>query len=291
MSKVDIKTLDSLSHNDSAATKLINDNFDALKKGVEDSVSRTGKTPNFMDAEFDMNNRRVINLGAPVDDSDAVSYGTYKKHIDKAIQAAEDSANSAKKSASSAAESKQYSIESRNARDLAKQYRDEAIKAVTDGQADINSAVSEGLMHISDTVETGKETLENTTAAGEEILKKYPLKTFFNPFVLNDVVFDTTGWEASTVYAEEGYNFVKTVTYNTLLPMLSGNQWDSAAFVTLNMKEATSGNIGPYATAFLTDHEGMAVVGVSLYAKVVPTEQFSVASISWFIKEKPNGTN
>lgn len=280
MSKVNIKTLDSLSHNDSAATKLINDNFDALKKGVEDSLSRTGKTPNFMDAELDMNSRRIINLGEPIDDSDAVSYGTYKKHIDKAIQAAEDSANSAKKSASSAAESKQYSIESRNARDLAKQYADDAKKIVDDGKTDLDQIISDGLIDISDAVDNG-----------EEILKKYPLKTFFNPFVLNDIVFDTTGWKASTVYAEEGYNFVKTVTYNTLLPMLSGNQWDSAAFVTLNMKEATSGNIGPYATAFLTDHEGMAVVGVSLYAKAVPTEQFSVASISWFIKEKPNGTN
>lgn len=291
MSKVDIRTLDSLSHNDAAATKLINDNFNALKKGIEDSVSRTGKTPNFMDAEFDMNNRRIINLGEPVDDSDAVSYGAYKKHIDIAVQAAEDSENSAKKAASSATESKQYSIEARRSRDLAEQYANDAKNTVDNGKADITQAVSNGLMDISDATYKGKEEIEEATTASEEILKKYPLTTFFNPFVLQGVVFDTDGWTPSTTYAAEGYNFVKTITYNTLLPIPSGNRWDSTAFVTLNMKEAVAGNIGPYATAFLTDYNGTAVLGISLYAKTLPTEQFSVASISWFIKEKPNGTN
>lgn len=301
MSKVDIKTLDSLSHNDSTATKLINDNFAALKKGVEDSVSRTGKTPNFMDAELDMNNRRIINLGESVNDSDAVSYGTYKKHIDKAIQAAEDSANSAKKSASSAAESKQYSIEARRARDLAKQYADDAKKTVDDGKTDLNKIISDGLMDISDAVDNGKETIENTTstgkitleettAAGEEILKKYPLNTFFNPFVIG-MTYDTENWEPSTVYAAEGYNYVKTLVYNSGLPMPSTSTYSASAFVTLSMKDAVSGNVGPYATAFLTNSDNNeAVFGLSLYVKELPTEPIVAEEISWFIKERPNGT-
>lgn len=290
MSKVDIKTLDSLSHNDASATKLINDNFDALKKAIEDSVSRTGKTPNFMDAEFDMNSRRIINLGEPVDDTDAVSYGAYKEHIHKAVQAAEDSANSAKKAASSAAESKQYSIESRRARDLSEQYANEAKSIVHDGQTSITQTISDGLMDISDAVYNGKTILEETTAAGEEALKKYNINTFFNPFVAS-MTYTTDNWLPTTVYAAEGYNFVKTLTYNSGYPMPSSSPYSASAFVTLSMKDAVSGNVGPYATAFLTNSDNNeAVFGLSLYVKELPTEPITAENISWFIKERPNGT-
>lgn len=71
--KSQIRKLDSLTHNDSAATKLINDNFKALQQGIEDSLSRTGKTPNFMDKELDMNTRRIINVGDPLLDADAIN--------------------------------------------------------------------------------------------------------------------------------------------------------------------------------------------------------------------------
>lgn len=290
MSKVDIKTLDSLSHNDASATKLINDNFDALKKAVEDSVSRTGKTPNFMAAEFDMNSRRIINLGEPVDDTDAVSYGAYKEHIHNAVQAAEDIANSAKKAAASAAESKQYSIESRRARDLSEQYANEAKKTVENVTADITQAVSDGLTDITNAVYNGKTTLEETTAAGEEALKKYNINTFFNPFVAS-MTYTIDGWLPATVYAAEGYNFVKTLTYNSGYPMPSSSPYSASAFVTLSMKDAVSGNVGPYATAFLTNSDkNEAVFGLSLYVKELPTEPIVAENISWFIKERPNGT-
>lgn len=81
MSKVDIKRLDSLSHNDVAATKNINDNFQALQKAVEDSLSRTGKTPNYMEANLDMNGRRIINGGEPVEGSDFITLNFFKDKI------------------------------------------------------------------------------------------------------------------------------------------------------------------------------------------------------------------
>lgn len=84
MSKVDLRRLDSLSHNDTAATKTINDNFQALKEAVEDSLSRTGKTPNYMDAELDMNSRRIINGGAPVEDGDYVTLKYFKDEVGNA---------------------------------------------------------------------------------------------------------------------------------------------------------------------------------------------------------------
>lgn len=95
MSKVDLRRLDSLSHNDTAATKTINDNFQALKEAVEDSLSRTGKTPNYMDAELDMNSRRIINGGAPVEDGDYVTLKFFKDEVGNA----KEYANQAKASA------------------------------------------------------------------------------------------------------------------------------------------------------------------------------------------------
>lgn len=62
MSKVDIKTLDSVTNNDTTATALINDNFKELQKAVENTLSRDGTAPNFMDADLDMNSYRIINL-------------------------------------------------------------------------------------------------------------------------------------------------------------------------------------------------------------------------------------
>lgn len=79
--KTNIRRLDSVTHNDTAATKLINDNFEALQQGIEDAISRSGKTPNFMDAELDMNTRRIINCGDPVDDNDVVTVKWFKDTI------------------------------------------------------------------------------------------------------------------------------------------------------------------------------------------------------------------
>lgn len=79
--KTNIKRLDSLTHNDTAATKLINDNFSELQQGVEDALSRSGKTPNFMDASLDMNMNRIINIADPVDDYDLAN----KHYVDESV--------------------------------------------------------------------------------------------------------------------------------------------------------------------------------------------------------------
>lgn len=79
--KTSIRKLDSLTHNDTAATKLINDNFSALQQGIEDSLSRTGKTPNFMDAPLDMNMNRIINVGTPEEGDDLAT----KEYVDNTV--------------------------------------------------------------------------------------------------------------------------------------------------------------------------------------------------------------
>lgn len=76
-----IRRLDSLTHNDTTATKLINDNFEALQQGIEDALSRSGKTPNYMDAELDMNMRRIINGGYPINNTDMAT----KEYVDDVL--------------------------------------------------------------------------------------------------------------------------------------------------------------------------------------------------------------
>lgn len=102
MSKIDLKRLDSVTANDTTATALINDNFKTLQDAIENSLSRDGSTPNFMDADLDMNSYKIINSGEAVDDNDVVNLKYVKESIGGAVQAAQDASDSAAKAASSA---------------------------------------------------------------------------------------------------------------------------------------------------------------------------------------------
>ena len=106
MSKVDIKTLDSVTNNDTAATALINDNFKELQKAVENTLSRDGTAPNFMDADLDMNSYRIINSADPVEDNDIVNL----KYVNERIGGAAEAVTEAKASASQAASSAQSAL-------------------------------------------------------------------------------------------------------------------------------------------------------------------------------------
>ena len=102
MTKVDIKRLDSVTANDTTATALINDNFKALQDAVENTLSRDGSTPNFMDADLDLNSYKIINCGEAVEDNDVVTLKYVEEAIGNAAADAQRAANSAKQAASSA---------------------------------------------------------------------------------------------------------------------------------------------------------------------------------------------
>lgn len=50
----------------------INDNNEAIAAAVENTLSRDGTSPNEMEANLDMGDFKIINLGAPINDNDAV---------------------------------------------------------------------------------------------------------------------------------------------------------------------------------------------------------------------------
>ena len=53
----------------------LNANFDAIETALENTLSRDGTAPNGMDANFDMDSNRVINLANGINNADAVNLG------------------------------------------------------------------------------------------------------------------------------------------------------------------------------------------------------------------------
>lgn len=96
--KVEVTLLESLNANDSAAVLSLNNNFLALQEAINNTLSRDGSVPNFMNAVLDMNGYRIINTTSPVYDSDFVTLGYLKQQrydITSYVDRAEAAANNA----------------------------------------------------------------------------------------------------------------------------------------------------------------------------------------------------
>ena len=76
MSKLTLKSVNNLSSTEMEAA--LTDNFTAIEDAVDDCVSRTGKLPNQMEADLDMNGNTIINAKDPVSDTDVAT----KSYVD-----------------------------------------------------------------------------------------------------------------------------------------------------------------------------------------------------------------
>lgn len=168
MSKVDIRRLDSITANDTTATLLVNENFEALQEAIENTLSRDGTTPNFMDADLDMNSYRIINGGDAVEDSDYITLRQFKDKVSDAEQYAEAAEASAKQaeihaqnaalSSASALSSADTAVSAANtavdAKDIAVDAKETAVDAKDEAVASAESAAESA--HIAeDLVEFG----------------------------------------------------------------------------------------------------------------------------------------
>lgn len=168
MSKVNIKRLDSVTKNDTTATEQINDNFKALQAAIENTVSRDGTVPNYMDADLDLNSYRIINVGDPVGERDVVTLKYFEEKAGRAVEAAAEAKASASKAASSA---QSALVASNNA--IGQVAKAEGLLIAAEGQlentkqyvdaakADIKSAVDEAEMNISDIVTDAEGSITN----------------------------------------------------------------------------------------------------------------------------------
>lgn len=161
MPKVDIKRLDSVTNNDTTATKQINDNFQALQQAIENTISRDGTIPNYMDANFDLNSYRIINAGDPVGDQDVVTLKYFEERAGGAVEAAAEAKASASKAASSA---QSALVASNNA--IGQLAQAEGLLTATEqfvdsAKADINTAVSDAESTISTIVSDAEGSITN----------------------------------------------------------------------------------------------------------------------------------
>lgn len=81
MSKIQLNKLSQVVHNETAFLDALNENFDRIKVSVEDSLSRSGLTPNEMLEVIDMGGKKITNVGNATADTDAITKGTINAEI------------------------------------------------------------------------------------------------------------------------------------------------------------------------------------------------------------------
>lgn len=108
MTRLTLSRLTQITANPSAAVDTINQNLEDIENAVEDTVSRSGQVPTYMTHELDMNSKRIINLGEPIDDNDAIrkiDAEEYKAAAEEAARRSEAAAATAALNAQEAEES------------------------------------------------------------------------------------------------------------------------------------------------------------------------------------------
>lgn len=217
MSKVDIKRLDSVTKNDTTATEQINDNFQALQAAIENTVSRDGTVPNYMDADLDLNSYRIINAGAPVEGKDVVTLEYFEEKAGGAIEAAAE----AKASASQAASSAQSAlVASNNA--IGQLAQAEGLLTAAEGQlAETQQYVDDAKADIDATVETGKQDI-NTTIDEAQMSLSDTIEQAVEDVKVEAVAAATEAIQGAADTATQiATNQVNDYTVNTVVPQLT----------------------------------------------------------------------
>lgn len=73
MNKVQLNELTQVVHKEQAFLTALNANFKAIQEAINDTLSRSGVIPNQMEQVLDMNGQRIINVGDPVESTDALT--------------------------------------------------------------------------------------------------------------------------------------------------------------------------------------------------------------------------
>lgn len=182
--KVQIKKLDSVTHNDTTATKLINDNFKAIQDEIELHLSRDGKEPNFMDADLDMNSHKIINSAYPTEDIDVAT----KEYVDDVAGHAAEYAAQASASAARAAVSEQHAaVYAQVAEDARAQVdsliNNDSFKAVAEDLQSTDSSIKKTADNIEDIRKAAlldPTSIEKAGLVGEHINEILPITDHLN---------------------------------------------------------------------------------------------------------------
>jgi hypothetical protein len=88
--KINFSRLDQLSRDELTALKALNENYTKLEKLLDTLLSRDGLYPNQMQADLDMNHKKIINVESGPGDNDVVTRKDIKDLIAKVEQAIKD---------------------------------------------------------------------------------------------------------------------------------------------------------------------------------------------------------
>ena len=243
--KVELNKLESISANDAAAVLLINNNFEAIQEEFNNTLSRDGTVPNYMDAELDMNSRRIINTAEPVSDFDVVN----KKYFDEHVGNAQAYAEAAAASASQAEEAKRDAASL--AADAAEWYR--AIKDLLDDEQ--LSALIDNI----DTLDTVANNIDKLILLANNIAMFDDVWTILKA---KDVSVTTDAWTSDATYAN--YPYAATVGITDVTSSFT-------PIVQFSLADIESDNYAPIA---LTG-EGT----LTIYAKTVPLSTITIPTI------------
>lgn len=174
MTKVDIKRLDSVTKNDTTATERINDNFLALQAAIENTLSRDGTGPNYMDADLDMNSYRIINSSDPVEDNDIVNLKYVEERIGGAVEASKTAVSAASQAASSAQSALVSSTNAINTLRNAEEQLNNTIEYVDEAKASIDEAITAATDEVKQkALDAANEAINDAAATATGIVLEY----------------------------------------------------------------------------------------------------------------------
>lgn len=174
MTKVDIKRLDSVTKNDTTATERINDNFLALQTAIENTLSRDGTGPNYMDADLDMNSYRIINSSDPVEDNDIVNLKYVEERIGGAVEASKTAVSAASQAANSAQSALVSSTNAINTLRNAEEQLNNTITYVDEAKASIDEAITAATDEVKQkALDAANEAINDAAATATGIVLEY----------------------------------------------------------------------------------------------------------------------
>jgi len=134
MTKYVPKKLTQLSANESAAIDTINKNLDSIKEHIDDSLSRTAKSPSQMQAALDMNGQKILNLGVPTEDTDVVRLKDVIENKEEIKQMVNTASVAVEKAMEAAETAEQAAVDMADQIQLAKDWATKTDGPVDDGE-------------------------------------------------------------------------------------------------------------------------------------------------------------
>lgn len=207
MTKVDIKRLDSVTKNDTTATEQINDNFRALQEAIENTLSRDGTGPNYMDADLDMNSYRIINSANPVEDNDIVNLKYVEERIGGAVESAKTAVNAATQAANSAQSALVSSANAINTLRNAEEQLNNVIQYVDESIQTIDNTINEAVEDVKQqALDAAQESIDTAADQATAIVYEYTnneIKPQLNEIVSNASESAENASESAGLAAEE----------------------------------------------------------------------------------------